>query len=94
MNLVMTIITVLVILLIIGAALLMHYMSPVLAEFDDHFLRLTAFILLFMIAAAFYLSYAVPSIASSDSFERSGDIKVYRDTPTKNILEQFLEKSW
>lgn len=78
--------------LIIGIGVLMHYMGAILGEFDDHFLHLTIFCLVFMIGAAIFLSYAVPSMASPNPYSKpSANVKVYRDTPTKNIIEQFLE---
>lgn len=86
----MMIISGIVIALVIIAALVMHYMGNILAEFNEHFLPLTALILFFMIGAAIFLSYAVPSVASSNNFEKSGDIKVYRDTPSRSIIEQVM----
>lgn len=84
------IITGIVIALIIIIALVMHYMGAILSDMNDHFLSISALMLVFLIGAAVYLSYAVPSIASPNPYEQqSGDIKVYRDTPSKSLIEQI-----
>jgi len=82
------IITGIVLALVIIVALVMHYMSNIFSEFNDHFLHLTVFLLVFLIGAAIYLSYAMPTVAGANPFEQKpGDIKVYRDTPTTSILD-------
>lgn len=90
----LTIVTVIVIILIIAIALVMHYMGHILGEFHDHFLSMSALMLLFLIGAGIFLSYAVPSMASPNPYEKqSGDIKVYRDTPRKDLTEIISEKT-
>lgn len=87
----LSIITGIVICLIVIIALVMHYAGAILGEFDDHFLSLTVFSLIFLIGAAIYLSYAVPSMASPNPYDKpSTNVKVYRDTPTTNIIEQYF----
>jgi hypothetical protein len=84
------IITGIIIALIVIAAVVMHYLGGIFSEFEDHFLRLTVIILIFFIGAAIYLSHALPTVAQSDPYsKKTGDIRVYRDTPSKSFLEEI-----